>query len=148
MDENVAFLATDIGRLFRKRADTVARPAGVTVQQLRVLLYLKRNPGANQAALASYFEIEPITAGRMIDRMAAPGLVERQADPNDRRAWRIFMTDKGASLISDVSSQFDKLLEEMLVTLDETQRVTLASLLRCVRNNLLELTEKPEKSHG
>ena len=86
MDRNIGYLANDIGRLFRKRLDVFSRPAGITGAQVRVLLNIRRHPGINQSTLASLLEVEPITAGRMIDRMVAADLVERRADPTDRRS--------------------------------------------------------------
>jgi len=148
METSIAYLATDIGRLFRKRVDCAARPVGVTGAQLRVMLYLLRNPGANQASLAAFLEIEPITAGRMVDRMAGSGLVERRPDPADRRAWRLFVTAKGEGLVLELRPELNRLIDESLSGLKQPERDILADLLRLVRANLLEQTETPEKAHG
>lgn len=148
MDLNVPYLASDIGRLFRKRMDSAARPHGVTGTQLRVLLFLSRNPGANQAAVASFFEIEPITAGRMVDRMAAAGLVERRADPHDRRAWQVHATEKGHDMLEGLRAPLRFLVDNALEGLDEDQLEQLRHLLGLVRQNLLTQTEMPGKTDG
>ena len=50
-----------------------------------------------QVELADRLDVEPISACRMIDRLEEAGLVERQRDPADRRAWRLSLTAKAAA---------------------------------------------------
>ena len=95
MDENIGTLLAQVSRLLRRNFDERARGIGVTRPQWQVLGLLKMHAGSNQGTLAELLEVEPITLGRMIDRLQEAGLVERRADPADRRAWRIFLTDKG-----------------------------------------------------
>lgn len=137
MDRNIGYLANDIGRLFRKRLDVFSRPAGATGAQVRVLLSIRRNPGLNQSTLANLLEVEPITAGRMIDRMVAADLVERRADPNDRRAWRIHMTEEGERLLNQFDAPITEMLNTALEGLGADERVTLEGLLGRVRDNLV-----------
>lgn len=137
MDDSVAFLTSDIGRLMRKRLDCLVRPSGLTGPQMRVMMFLHRRPGENQAAIANFFDVEPITAGRMIDRMAAAGLVERRADPADRRAWQVHLTERGRAMVTRLQSEFVDKLDDALEGLDDRERVALVSLLSRVRTNLL-----------
>jgi MarR family transcriptional regulator for hemolysin len=37
-------------------------------------------------------EIEPITLGRIVDKLQILGLVERRPDPSDRRVWLLHLT--------------------------------------------------------
>ncbi|MFD2578982.1 MarR family winged helix-turn-helix transcriptional regulator [Novosphingobium colocasiae] len=84
-----------ITRLIRRSFDVRARKIGVTRAQWQVLYHLREHPGVKQSGLAELLEVEPITAGRMIDRMEEAGLVERRPDPADRRAWRLHLTAQG-----------------------------------------------------
>ncbi|HEX2793494.1 MAG TPA: MarR family transcriptional regulator [Croceicoccus sp.] len=148
MDRHLIYLASDIGRLFRKRLDYVARPSGITTAQLRVLLILRREPGANQAALAGFLEVEPITAGRMIDRMVAANMVERRTDPDDRRAWRLYPTALGQTLIEVLDEQLGALIEIALEGLDREERASVTSALERVRQNLIEEGETRAVANG
>lgn len=148
MDRHLIYLASDIGRLFRKRLDYVARPSGITTAQLRVLLILRREPGANQAALAGFLEVEPITAGRMIDRMVAANMVERRTDPDDRRAWRLYPTVLGQTLIEVLDEQLGALIEIALEGLDREERASVTSALERVRQNLIEEGETRAVANG
>ena len=59
-----------------------------------MLAWLGREPGLKQVELAERLDVEPITACRIVDRLEEAGLVERQRDPDDRRAWRLLLTAK------------------------------------------------------
>ncbi|MGH6981053.1 MAG: MarR family winged helix-turn-helix transcriptional regulator, partial [Stellaceae bacterium] len=68
-ERRFGFLLHDIARLMRKRFDALARNSGLTRAQWQVLMVLTRHEGSNQAALADALDLEPITVGRLIDRM-------------------------------------------------------------------------------
>ena len=87
----LAPLISDTARFLRRRFDARARTVGVSRAQWTVLFALSRNEGINQAGLADMLEVETITVGRMVDRLEEAGLVERRADPADRRAWRLHL---------------------------------------------------------
>ncbi|MFM6933046.1 MAG: MarR family winged helix-turn-helix transcriptional regulator, partial [Novosphingobium sp.] len=93
-DENIAMLMAQVSRLMRRTFDEKARLLGMTRPQWQVVSILSVNEGINQGGLAELLEVEPITLGRMVDRLQDAALVERRPDPSDRRAWRLFLTDK------------------------------------------------------
>src|SRR5213076_541951 len=72
---------------------------GVTRAQWKVLFRLERRPGLRQIELADLLDIEPITLSRIIDRLEEARLVERVADPADRRAWRLHVAKTAQTLI-------------------------------------------------
>jgi MarR family transcriptional regulator for hemolysin len=138
MQNNIAFLTSDVSRLLRKRFDVVSRRFGVTGPQWRMLATLRRTPGINQGALAQWLEVEAITAGRMIDRLEKAGMVERRADPADRRAWRLFLTDGATPLLDELLACANDVFDEALQGFSEAERALLLALLERVRANLLE----------
>ena len=136
MTQNVAFLATDVGRLFRKRFNVAARQLGVTGAQWRMLVAIRRTPGINQAAIAAWLEVEAITAGRMVDRLEKAGLVERRADPADRRTWLLYLTPQADCQMENLSTFADGVFEEALTGFSQAEHTTLLTLLDRVRTNL------------
>ena len=138
MQNNIAFLTSDVSRLLRKRFDVVSRRFGVTGPQWRMLAALRRTPGINQGALAQWLDVEAITAGRMIDRLEKSGMVERRADPNDRRAWRLFLTDEATPLLDELFGCATEVFDEALQGFAAGERDLLLALLERVRANLLE----------
>lgn len=145
MADTLGFLIGDISRLMRRAFDERARTIGVTRPQWRMLTTLSRHEGANQGRLADLLDVEAITLCRMIDRLADAGLVERRPDPSDRRAWRIYLTEKARPILDELRSLADGLIEEVLDGLTGPDRDALTNMLERVRSNLNEVTERKEK---
>jgi MarR family transcriptional regulator, transcriptional regulator for hemolysin len=92
-NREILFVISDVGRLLRTYADQKARHVGMTRAQWAVLLRLERHEGLKQSDLAEILDIQPITLTRLVDRLCDSGLIERRADPNDRRAKRLHLTE-------------------------------------------------------
>ena len=137
LQTNIAFLANDIGRLFRKRFDTSARAVGVTGPQWRVLAALSFHPGITQAVLAGLLDVEAITVGRMIDRLQKSGLVERRPAPTDRRAWLLFITPAAEKLLGDLQKVAEGLMAETLANFAPEEFDEMVKLLNRLRDNLV-----------
>lgn len=96
------FLVTDVTRLLRKIFDRRAARFGLTRAQWRALKRLHHEQGITQNELAEYLEMEPIAVGRVLDRLQKAGFVERRADPQDRRCWRLHLTQKAHAVVGDM----------------------------------------------
>jgi len=142
MDESFASVLTHVARLLRRSFDARARALGVTRPQWQVLGNISRHQGLNQGALADLLEVEAITVGRMIDRMEDARLVERRADPADRRAWKLFTTAKGDQFLADLWPSAQETIEAALSGLDDAQRADLMAMLGKVRSNLSRFGEE------
>lgn len=148
MIENLGFLISDVSRQMRRRFDERARITGATGAQWRTLKILERHEGLNQGQLAELLEVEPITACRMIDRLEEGGLVERRRDPADRRAWRIFLTDKARPMLADLHDVAGEMIEEALQGLSARQRDELIGSLNVIRVNINNTQEGKEAANG
>ena len=136
MSDGLGVLISDSARLLRRRFDSRARGLGVSRAQWQVLFALSRAEGINQAGLAEALDVETITVGRMVDRLADAGLVERRADPADRRAWRLHLTDRAHPILAELRLVADQVMDETLAGIDPVERSLLADLLARVRANL------------
>lgn len=140
--DTFGFLLSDAARLLRRRFDLAARAHGVSRAQWQVLFALSRNEGINQAGLADYLEVETITLCRMIDRLQEAGLVERRADPADRRAWRLFLTPAALPLFDELRAIGEKVVAEALEGMGEPARAALLDGLAAVRANLARTPDR------
>ena len=95
IEKSLGYLINRAARAFANRLATELRPFDVGIGQWAVLLHLWSNDGMTQAQLARRVAIEQPTMVRTIDRMERDGLVTRTPDPNDRRASRITLTERG-----------------------------------------------------
>ena len=103
---------------------------------IRTLGYLARNEGINQAGMADLLEIRPMTLVRQIDRMEEAGWIERRPDPADRRARRLFLTDKARPILGRIWNVANETRNEALARLSPLQKETLIELLRRVHATL------------
>ncbi|WP_404480899.1 MarR family winged helix-turn-helix transcriptional regulator [Novosphingobium sp. BL-52-GroH] len=129
-----------VSRLMRRAFDERAREIGVTRPQWQVLGVLRLHEGIRQAGLADILEVEPITAARMIDRMQEAGLVERRADPVDRRAWNLHLTERGSVMIERLQPLAIETSDKALAGISEADQAQLLATLETMRGNL---TGKP-----
>ena len=135
-EQSIGFLISDTARLMRRRFDQRARHLGLTRAQWQVLAHLQRNEGINQIGLADLLDIEAITLCRTIDRMEEGGWVERRADPNDRRAQLLFLTERARPFIADMRVIAEEIYAEALSGLPADTRQTLTEILTAMRTNL------------
>ena len=136
MSDNIGFIIGDISRLIRRTFDKRAKSIGVTRPQWRVLTWLQRHEGLNQSALAERLELDVMTLCRMVDRLQAAELVERRADADDRRAWKLFLTAKGRTLTQQLEPIGEDLLEKALTGLAGDERAQLLHLLERIQGNM------------
>ena len=148
MSDSLGFLISDVSRLMRRRFDERAKLIGATRPQWRTLAMLSRHEGINQGGLADLLEIEPITLCRMIDRLEEAGKVERRRDPDDRRAWRIYLTEKARPIIEQLRILADELIDEAMDGIGDDRRALLAESLQAMRANLGQTPSKDEAAHG
>ncbi len=143
LERSFGFLVHDVARLFGRRFDLNGSRLGLTRAQCRTLSYLARNEGINQAGLADLLEIRPMTLVRQVDRMEESGWIERRPDPADRRARRLFLTDKARPVLDRIWDVATATQEEAFVRLSADDVDRLIALLRRVHGTLAERLPAP-----
>lgn len=93
-----------LARLMRTRFDRRARMIGLTRAQWRTIACVRHEPGATQHRIATMLDVGDVTAGRSIDRLAESGWMERRPDPDDRRAYQIFLTEAASPVLERLSA--------------------------------------------
>ena len=149
---SVGFLLHDVARLLRKRFEQNARSLGLTRSQWQVLAYLDKNEGIQQGGLAELLEVEPITVGRIVDKLQACGLVERRAHPTDRRIWLLFLKPEAGPKLAEMREIGDLTRTEAFGDIAEERRAQLLALLGSMKTNLTVACSAPpaerQASHG
>lgn len=78
---------------------------GITPPLFAALVLISENPGINQSRLGEVLGVNRAAAKALVDRLAEPKLVERQASPSDRRANTIRLTPVGQARLDDLIRQ-------------------------------------------
>lgn len=128
-----------IGRVLRTAERTEQRlaaalePLGLSYPDFDVINTLRRRNDPEGTQPRDLARSALITSGAMtarLDRLAAAGLVQRTADPDDRRAIRVRLTRKGARLAARALDAVLAVDAEVLAPLSERQRTALAATLK------------------
>jgi DNA-binding MarR family transcriptional regulator len=143
--ESFGFLIADVGRLMRRAFQARLGDGPLTFAQARLLAYVERQQGLRQVELAELMEIQPITLARLIDQLADAGLVERRPDADDRRAYRLHLTDAAAPQLAAVRRIGTEIRAEAVAGLDEQDAARLAAMLRRMRDNLGAAPRRPDR---
>jgi len=93
----------ETSRLLRSLVEQRLKPYGMTRAQFATLSRLERQDGLAQHELAESLEVQPIAMVRLVDQLSADDLVERRADPADRRCNRLFLTGAGRERLKELA---------------------------------------------
>ncbi|WP_422125613.1 MarR family winged helix-turn-helix transcriptional regulator [Streptomyces caatingaensis] len=112
-----------------------AREYGITHQQGQLLCVLMAQP-YGMSELGGMLRLAKSSLTGLVDRTARRGLVRREPSPDDGRAVVIALTEAGAELADDFSTETCRRLYALTRCLDHTDRTRLAALLaRVVSEN-------------
>ena len=124
-----------MGTAALKRELIAAGAEQIKPAYLGVLLVLWSEDGLKGVELGRRVGLEPSTMTGLLDRMERDGLLERRADPDDRRAQRIHLTDEGRAASGPVNAVVDRALTTMFEGIEEQAIEGLKQTLRRVLQN-------------
>ena len=131
---NIGFLLTDIIRLMRR--EYLKSSLDMTPMQARALVYVSHYEGIRQVQLAEMLDIQPITLARLIDQLAEDSLVERRPDPQDRRAYALYLTKNAGQCLDAIDIEVKRVKEMALEGLTPEQISVMMDALDVMHTNL------------
>lgn len=75
----------------------------LTIPQFRLLIVLCLRGPVKLTSLAEHLSVNPSTATRMVDRLVAAGLINRETNPASRRELLVTLTDQGTTVVNEVT---------------------------------------------
>ena len=119
--------------------DQSAEASGLTRAQWTLVAVVARYPGATQRTIAEALEVREITAGRLVDRLCDEGLLRRDENPSDRRAYCVYLTPAAQPLLARLDD-LAKIHEARIFAGFESEALEkLDALLDKVAQNLSDL---------
>ncbi|NEC03587.1 MarR family winged helix-turn-helix transcriptional regulator [Streptomyces anulatus] len=101
----------------------------VTLPQFRMLVVLSSRGATKLVALAELLGVAPSTAMRMVDRLIAAGLADRQTNPDNRRETLLRLTDEGRRTVENVTARRRQEIASIVERLAPHQRTALIEAL-------------------
>ncbi len=129
MINEISLMAT---RIFNRRVKDV----GLTRAQWQVLYLLYQHDGQTQTELADTLTMAKPPLGKVVDRLEDDGWVERRDEPKDRRAKRVFLTEKVTPLIVPLEKIVDEIGDITTRGLSHTDREAFLEFLHIAHQNL------------
>jgi len=132
----LGFLLHDCARLRRQVMDEVFRPLSVTRSQAWLLAHLSRRDGITQTALAESMDLGKVAVGSLAYKLEANGMIERRADPQDRRVNNLFITGRGHKVVRRMRKLTADANVDMLEGMSQRDLRTVVALLGKLKRNL------------
>lgn len=134
--DSLGYLVSDVSRLMRRAFQKQIEGSSLTLAQARALVYVSRNEGIRQVDLADLLEVQPMTLARLVDQLSEGGLVERRADPADRRAHRLHPTRAATPHLAAIEQAVIAVRKDAVRDLGKDDLATVLAALQTIRDNL------------
>jgi len=111
------------------------RPLGLSAGQFPVLMLLYKEQNIMQETLVRHYHLDKGTIARAVRKLEDAGYIRRIVDPDNRRAVRLFLTEKGervAPVLQDINREWE---EQVCAGLSRDEKETLNTLMRTVAEN-------------
>jgi len=139
-EESLDFVLAGVCKLHHDRVRSLFESVGLYRGQPPVLKALAEEDGLSHSDLAARLRVTPATVSKMIDRMQRAGFVRRQADPQDQRVSRVYLTEQGRSVQAELRRLFRTIEQETFAGLAPEEMALLRRFLLHVRENLARVT--------
>lgn len=113
----------------QRRLERVLEESRLSLAQFDVLATLSTGEGITQQELAERLLVTKGNICGLLDRLEKLQLVERRADPIDRRINRIYLTTAGRQTLATALPQHQAELQEMTAALSLEETKTLRALM-------------------
>jgi len=128
-DESLAESLMAVARQLRERSAETLAPWDITPAHLRALRTLARHGTMRLSELSDRLQVAPRTATEVVDALQARDLVRRRADPGDRRAILVEVTERGAGVLAEIRATRGTEAGRIFGRLNLAERAELARIL-------------------
>lgn len=133
---NLSFLLAEVTRLLRAAFDEEMERLGLTRSQWHALIYVLRLETPSQTELADALEVARPSVGALIDQLEKSEYVTREADPRDRRVWRVVPTAFALERSEEIARLAENVANKAFDGLSQNQLEAASSAIQVIRQNL------------
>jgi len=103
-DRRLVFLLSVAQRRLQRWVAARTQDSGVTAAQSGLLFILGQRDGVLIGEAGAALDLGPPGISGLVDRMTAANLIRRRADPDDGRAWRLWLTPSGRAALAQAKA--------------------------------------------
>jgi MarR family transcriptional regulator, temperature-dependent positive regulator of motility len=119
------------------------RPLGLTAGQFPVLKLLYREQNIIQETLVRHYRLDKGTIARAVRKLEDAGYIRRIVDPANRRAVRLFLTERGEQAAPQIHAIGLAWEAQISAGLSDSERAALQGLMRTVTRNSFSIMQHP-----
>jgi len=132
---------TFVQRSMRDSARYV-KASGFSMPQFFLLMHLYRHDQCGISDLSAHMEITTAAASQLVDKLVQAGLLEREEDPNDRRARQVTLSPVGKQLIEQGIEERYRWVDGLETILTDAEKEKVAEALTLMVRAVEKLNEK------
>ena len=103
-DRRLVFLLNVAQRRLQRWVAAQTQNSGVTASQSGLLFVLGQRDGVLMGEAGAALDLGPPGISGLVDRMIAAKLIQRRPDPEDGRAWRLWLTPAGRAALAETKA--------------------------------------------
>lgn len=136
INEQLTYLVYVMQKRMRRRMARALDTYDVTLEQFVVLYNLVIEDGINQKKLSGRVDKDQATLARILDILENRGYVERRTTEKDRRAFLVFITDKGREKVRDTARRLGAVHKEIIDGIPDGKVDEFIDLIKQMNENL------------
>ena len=130
--EELRYLILALQREGNRQLVEVLRPIGVTPAQAEVMQVLDQYGELSLSELGERLVCETGSPSRLVKSMVSEGLINREINPNDARALRLSLGEKGKGMIAQIN-QIEEMYNQSIAKLTVNLPIPLETALDTLR---------------
>lgn len=99
------------------------------------LLTLYHNEGINQNQISRELDVDKAMSARVIKKLIDLGYIKKEADHDDSRAYKLYLTDEAKTIIPQIKNELNKWKNIITQSLSEQEKEELYRMLLIVQND-------------
>ena len=118
------------------------KSTGLTMPQFSILMQLHYKGSCGMSEISEHFDISNAAASQLAEKLVQGGYIERDEDPNDRRAKQIQLTSKGRKLIETGVNERYRWMDDLTSKLSAEEKLQVAESFKVLTEAAAQLEEK------
>lgn len=136
LDESLGFIIYKTHLRLKNNLNQSFKPFDITTEQWGILGRLWEKDGVSQKELSEKTHKDQPNITRILDKLEQKGLIRRELNPGDRRAFSVFLTTEAYNLKSHLVPIAEQSLEKAFKGFNPEEIQTLKASLNRIYENL------------
>lgn len=110
----------------------------ISGHQMGYIVHIHKNPGTSQEDIAAFFKLNKGTVAKGLKRLLEDGYIIRKQNESDRRAYELFLTEKGQDIFKESRNSLEQFNQILTHGMSDEEEALFINLLNRACHNVLE----------